>query len=141
MRKRLVPLLVAITAALAALTACSQPRAVDVSGTWEGEVGPQGASYPVTYTIGPDNELQDSDFHLVYESEDLSYEVTSSVVGDRFLLTADAESPDGTIAFRLEATVADYTMEGEYWLDVVPTTGGELHLNGSFTAHRVPATS
>lgn len=134
LKRSLSPVLLAL-AVLVTFTACS-PQAVDASGDWSGSIGTGGASAPVGFTVGDGNRVATQDFHLQYGDQFLDYEVTSSVVGDRFSLDARATANAGTATLTIRAQITDDSMTGTYDFLVVPTEGDTLHVNGSFTATR-----
>ncbi len=131
-KRFLPPVLLAIAAVM---TACS-PQAVDASGDWSGSVQTGGVSTPVAFTVGDDNRVASQDFHLSYGDQFIDYEVTSSVVGDRFSLDAHATTADGTATLTVRAQITENTMTGTYSFDIVPNTGTPLHFDGSFTVTR-----
>ncbi|MCC6310780.1 MAG: hypothetical protein IT345_07665 [Trueperaceae bacterium] len=133
MLKRFLP---PVLLALAVVMSACSPQAVDASGDWSGSVQTGGASTPVAFTVGDDNRVASQDFHLEYGDQFLDYEVTSSVVGDRFSLDAHATSNAGTATLTVRAQITENTMTGTYDFLVVPTEGDTLHVNGSFTATR-----
>ncbi|MFA5567808.1 MAG: hypothetical protein WC972_04090 [Trueperaceae bacterium] len=137
MLKRL-PLFVLIVLSVT-LSACSQAPAPEVQGRWSGSVGPQGSSVPVTFTIDPDYQVSDGDFHLNYSGYGVDYEVTTHVEGNKLSIDAKASSASGTLTFALRAEVVGDTMTGSYILRGVDSSDNEvLRIEGSFTATRVP---
>lgn len=134
MLKRFAPLALLVLAVV--MAACS-PQSVDASGDWSASVQTGGGSTPLSFTVGDDSRVASDDFHLQYGDLFLDYEVTSSVVGDRFSLDARATSNAGTATLTVRAQINENAMNGTYDFLVVPNDGEPLHVNGSFTASRV----
>ncbi len=124
----------ALLALLFLFAACSQPEPVDVSGQWSGQLGDTDT---IAFTVDETNEVDPFDFYATYQDEDLLYEVSSSVRGDRFTLTATATTPELSLTLNVEATVSGDSMTGTYEFRATNAQGGTFTTGGTFAANRL----
>ena len=96
-----------------------------------------GDTDTIAFTVDETNEVDPFDFYATYQDEDLLYEVSSSVRGDRFTLTATATTPELSLTLDVEATVSGDSMTGTYEFRATNAQGGTFTTGGTFAANRL----